>query len=475
LARIRNAYNLKPEHKLKYDLLYIKTDGNLNFKQVQEKEIAVESITRSSPAVGLISRLRILSESQRSNLQSLSALVVFNFLAAGLSFVAQVKIANVIGKERFGLLAYGIALGMYGQVIARYGMDRTLVRDLIHYPNRFAELVMASLLLRGLLLGLVVAALLLWKIIWKPANMTWPVIAVVVAYSLKSLDLHPVYDAWQCMARHAAYNLVQRGLYFILIWAVVLTIPQRLSLAWVGFGLLATEVFYLFLQQRWAGRRIRWSWNSLAWNSAVAALFKNNVWLWLATIASLSFGSLNQIMLKHYCGAAELGSYAASWQIVAVALLLLSQVGRIGNPATARITRPQNNARSRKSFLLKYCCVMFITALPVGIPSILFPGWIMATIFKPEYASSAPVLRLLGIYIMVYSLGLVASQYVVSLRMEKVYFTSVITGGILSVLFCFFFIPKLGGMGAAISLLIAHGVSMGLYMVATILQVRNCE
>jgi len=446
---------------------------NLNSELIEEKEIAVESVLQNEKALQLISRLRSLLLSQRRNLQNLSALVVFNFLAAGLFFVTQVKIANVIGKEQFGLLAYGIALGMYGQAIVRYGMDRTLVRDLIHYPNRFAELVMASLLLRGLLLGLVIAALLLWKIVWQPVDMTWPVIAVVIAYSLKSLDLQPVYDAWQCMARHSAYNMVQRGLYFILIWVVVLTAPQRLSLAWVGFGLLATELFYLLLQQRWAERRIKWSWNNLAWNSAVSGLFKNNVWMWLAAMAGLSFGTLNQIILKHYCGPAELGSYAASWHIVAAALLLLTQVGRIGNPATARVTRPQNNARSRKSFLLKYCCVMAAAALPVVIPSILFPGWIMKTIFKPEYASSAPVLRLLGIFVMAHSLSLVASQYVVSSRMERTFFASVIAGGILSIILCLVLIPRMAGYGAALALLIAYGISMGLYCMAMIQNVRS--
>ena len=419
------------------------------------------------------SRLHSLLASQRRNLQNLSALVVFNFLAAGLFFVTQIKIANVIGKEKFGLLAYGIALGMYGQTIVGYGMNRTLVRDLIHYPKRFAKLVMASLLLRGLLLVLVVALLLVWKLAWQPADMTWAIIVVVVAYSLKSLDLQPVYDAWHRMGRHAVYNMVQRGLYFALIWGIILTTPRHLSLAWIAFGLLVTEVFYLFLQQRWAGGRIEWSWDNSGRNSVVGELFKNNFWIWLATVGCLSFGTLNQIILKYYCGPGELGSYAASWQIVAAAMLLLTQVSRVGNPATARVTRPENNGCKRKSFLLKYSCVMAATALPVVIPSVLFPGWIMKTIFKPEYASSATILRVLGIYLMVFSLGCVASQYIVSSRMEKTYFASVIMGGILSVILCFLLIPRMAGYGAALALLIAHGISMGFYWVVMILHVRS--
>jgi len=447
--------------------------SNLNSETILEKGIDAESLLQNNQTEGLISRLRSLIASQRRNLHNLSALVVFNFLAAGLFFITQVKIANVIGKEKFGLLAYGIALGMYGQTIVCYGMNRTLVRDLIHYPKRFAELVMASLMLRGILLGLVVVALLAWKVLWQPTDLSWAIVVVVVAYSLKSLDLQSVYDTWHCMARHAVYNMVRRGLYFALIWGIILTNPQRLTLAWIGCALLVMEVFYLFLQQRWAGKRIEWSWGNSVRNSVVGELLKNNSWIWLATLGALSFGTLNQIILKHYCGAGELGGYAASWQIVAVAMLLLTQISRVGNPATARVTRPENNAYKRKAFLLKYSSVMAITALPVVIPSVLFPEGIMKTVFKPEYASSAAILRVMGIYLMVFSLGCVASQYVVSARMEKTYFASVILGGCLSIILCFILIPKLSGLGAALALLIAHGISMGLYWVAMIQHVRK--
>jgi len=422
---------------------------------------------------GLWLRLKSLLFSQRRNLQNLSALVVFNFLAAGLFFITQVKIANVIGREQFGLLAYGIALGMYGQTIVRYGMNRTLVRDLIHYPNRFAELVMASLLLRGVLLGLAVTGLLIWKLVWQPADLTWAIIIVIVAYSLKALDLQPVYDAWHRMGRHAIYNMIQRGLYFALIWGIILANPQRLTLAWIGFALLMMEVFYLFLQQRWAGRRIDWSWGNSDRNSVIGELIKGNSWIWLASIVALSFGSLNQIILKHYCGSGKLGGYAASWQIVAAAMLLLTQVSRIGNPATAGVTRPENNGCKRKAFLLKYSFVMAATALPIVIPSVLFPEWIMKTIFNPEYASSAAILRVLGIYLMVFSLGCVGSQYIVSARMEKTYFASVILGGCLSIILCFILIPKWSGLGAALALLISHGSAMGLYWIGSLYHVKK--
>jgi len=419
-------------------------------------------------------RLRKILLSQKVHMQNLSALVVFNFLAAGLFFVTQIKIANVIGKESFGNLAYAIALGMYGQVVVRYGMDRTLVRDLIHYPERFAELVAGSLLLRGAIMALVAAGLVVWKIVFDTAGMfLWGLMAVVVAYSLKSLDLQPVYDAWLKMGRHAVYNLIQRGLYFLLIWMIILWSPNNLSIAWIGFGLLGTEIFYLLLQQRWAFRRIDFGVIKAPLISVAADLSKGNFWIWLASMGVLSFGSLNQILLKHYCGAAELGGYAASWQIASAVILLLAQVGRIGNPATARATRPETNRTPRIRFLLRYSGVMLLTAVPICIPLFFFPGFILKTIFKPEYVSGARILRILSIYLLFVSLGAVASQYVVSSRMERTFFASIIVGGILSITLCLVLIPRMAGLGAALSLLIAHSVSMGLYWMAVIQHVRK--
>ena len=422
----------------------------------------------------LSSRLWKVVISQKKHIQNLSVLVFVNFLIAGLGFLTRVKIANTLGREGFGLFAYALALGSYGAVIVRFGLGRTFVRDLVHYPSRFAQLVAGSLVLRGLLLVVVILALVSWKLTFASSELSWSVIAVVLGTSLMALDLCAVYDSWHKMSRDAVYNLIQRCCYYSLIWIVVLFVPDKLSIGLIGVGTILSAVLYLFMQQRWAFRRIEFYKAKESLAKAAIKLGFANLLVWAATIGCLSFGVLNQLVLKYFRGNAELGGYAAAWQIVAVAMLLLNQVARIGKPATARITREGTDKNTRRRFLLKYSAVMFATASPIALGAILWPDVILKVLFRPEYAPAAGALRILGIYIALFSLGLVASQYVIAARMEKVYFASVIVGGILSVLLCLFLIPKLGGMGAAISLLIAHGISMGLYLVAMILHVRNC-
>ncbi|MDH4240183.1 MAG: oligosaccharide flippase family protein [Phycisphaerae bacterium] len=425
---------------------------------------------------GLSGRLWRVVCSQKKHVQNLSVLVCVNFLVAGLGFITKVKIANTLGKAEFGLFAYGIAIASYGAAIIGFGLNRTLVRDLIHFPKRQGQLVVSSLLLRGFMFLVVTLALLIWKY-FSPAvsDLTWGVVLLIFGQSMLGLELKAVYDSWGKMSRHAVYNLIQRCVYFAAVWLMIMLSPRSLSVFWLGIFTISAVIFYMILQCKWAFNRIDFGGISRSMYSATLGLARGNLIIWFSTLGCLSFGIINQIILKFYEGKESLGGYAAAWQIVTIAMLFLNQVARIGNPATARITKPGIEKTSRIKFLIKYSTVMFLVVFPVCLATIIFPEMILRLIYKPEYASSAGVLRIMGIYMIIYSLGFVASQYIISARMEKLYFTSVIIGGVLSILFCILLIPKSGGMGAAISLLIAHGISMGLYWVAMILHVRNRE
>lgn len=444
--------------------------------ETSEQALIGPNVALRAPAKdGLVVRLHRILLSQKTHFKNLLVLVFVNFLVAGLGFLTRVKIANVLGKESFGLLAYGLALGNCGAVIVRCGLGRTLVRDLIHYPKRFGQLVAGSLALRGLLLVVVILALVSWKLTFASSELSWGVIAVVLGTSLMALDLQAVYDSWHKMSRHAVYKLVQKCCYYALIWAVILFCPGKLSIGLIGGGTMASAALYLFMQQRWAFRRIEFhkAKESLARGAIKLALA--NLWVWAATIGCLSFDVLNQLVLKHFRGTGELGGYAVAWQVVVMAMLLLHQVARIGKPTTARITREGTDRNTRRRFLLKYSAVMLVTASPIALSAMLWPDVILKALFRPEYAPAAGVLRVLGIYIALISLGLVASQYVIAARMVRVYFASVVIGSVLSVLFCLVLIPKFGAMGAAVSLLITRGISIGLYWVIVILHVRNCK
>ena len=101
---------------------------------------------------------------------------------------------------------------------------------------------------------------------------------------------------------------------------------------------------------------------------------------------------------------------------------------------------------------------MCLVVCPISLVTTVWPESVLRLIYRPEYASGAGALRVMGLYLLVLSIAAVAAQYLISSRQEKLYFRNVMIGGLVIVSLSFILIPKHGGLGAILSLLIAHGL-----------------
>ena len=193
----------------------------------------------------------------RQLISTLSSLVGINVFLGGLSFITTLVIANVLGREQFGNLSYAIAVGGYCVTIAYCGLERTLVRDLVHFRKRFDEYVSASILLRGVML--VVALIgLYWinALVAEENRLAFAGGVIVLTEGIKALYLAQVYDAWDKMKRHAFYFLVERCIYFLCIWALVFFFRDRLSISAIAIFMVISTAVSFMLQYRWAVPRL---------------------------------------------------------------------------------------------------------------------------------------------------------------------------------------------------------------------------
>ncbi|HOI73760.1 MAG TPA: oligosaccharide flippase family protein [Syntrophales bacterium] len=401
----------------------------------------------------------------RASIENVSFLVFVNITIAAAGWFTQIKIANAVGKDAFGELAFAVVIGTFLQVFTRFGLDRTLVRDLIHYPERFSVLIRASLYLRYLLTFIVISALLMWKFIYLQSSITWGVFFIITATAILSLDLQPVYDVQQSIRLHVVFFLLQKFVYLTLIWIGIFLLKDNFSILFIGSSLLISVVLYLTIQHNWVMRRVKSrkeSYSELA--NSIVWLFQNNVLIWFSAIAGLAIAMINQVILKEYCGYAELGGYAAAWQFVIVGTLLLDQVSRIGRPAAARITKSGMSKSDQIRFLTKYFSIMIGVVTPLVLVMSFFPEVVLKLLFRPEYHAAADTLHVMGVYLFIFAIGIVSSQYALSARLEKMYFYAVLSGGVLSIFLCYVLIPSNGSVGAAWALLISHGTTMIIYI-----------
>jgi O-antigen/teichoic acid export membrane protein len=416
----------------------------------------------------LYPRLRNLVVSQYNNLTNLSFLVFAQVVLAGIGFLTQVAIANTVGKQTLGIIAYATTVGIFGQVVVRFGLDRTLVRDLVHWPERFSVVVKSSMILRYGMCAIVLFSLIVWEVITPGQCFTLGQFLIICAISLISLDLQPVYDVWGKMKRQAIYMLMQKVAYLLAIWFIILIAPKALSPLSIGIAMLSTTLLYLIIQHIWATYQIHNNYECQRTTlQDILRLFKTNFLIWISALGGMIVFYLNQIVLKHYIGYEELGGYAASWQIFMAGVMFLEQLSRIGRPAIARNTLPEIDYKRQIWFLTKYLSVMLAAALPASFVMIAFPGHIVRLLFKPEYASSAHLLPIFGFSLMVEAVSYVVSQYVLSTRMNGMYLLANVVTGLVSVGLCLLLIPRFGGSGAAWSVFLSIVCIVIFYSMAT--------
>ncbi len=416
--------------------------------------------------------LRRLVNRHEKLLSNLFSLVFIHFMVAGIGFVTRVKIANVLGKETFGDLAFAVAVGAYGLMFIQFGLEKSLVRELVHFPERFGELLKASLVVRLALFAVfAIAFVVAILFLMGSPGYSWGMVPVIIATALLAFQLQGVYDAWKEMRRHAVYFMLERCAYFALVWFVILVPFLKLSLGQVGVFMIVAVLTGLFLQYRWALPRIDFK-TVEGLRPSTAFIMRSNFWIWLAVLAGLSIDYLSQIILKGYAGSAELGGYSAAWLIAHLAILFLNQVGRIGAEATARHTRPEKTAAERLRFLVKYALLMFVMGALIGMPCILFAEQILR-VFRPEYASAAGTLRILGYYPLAYGPFLALLQYIISSRLQKTYFSLIAIVGLVSAGLSFWLIPSMLSVGAAISVIASLCLSLILFAAAAGVHLRT--
>lgn len=410
---------------------------------------------------------------RRELLLSMTVLTGIQLLVAAVGFVTRIKIANNLGRESFGDVTFGVAIGTYGMMFVHYGLEKSLVRELVQIPERFGEILLASLIVRGFLLFILGLVVLAGALIVPLNEVECGTALVAFATVIVAFQLQGVYDAWKRMRLHAVFMAIERFTYFGLIWIVVLLGFTRLSVGLVGVFMLVSVALGMVLQYVWVIRRVE-----LKVVRGLAAsgleILTANFWIWLGVILGLSVDYLTQIVLKMHAGSLELGGYAAAWLLVQVSMLCLSQLGRIGNEATVRHTMNRISPTERGQFITKYVLVMAVVGLLLSLPGFAFPREIM-NVFKSEYADAAWTLRILSVYPLVFGPFLALLQYMVASRLQVAYFVSLLGVAGVSTSLTMWLVPEMRGVGAAISVVSSIAAGVVVFGAVTALHLKRLK
>lgn len=240
------------------------------------------------------------------------------FAEQGLKLVSGVfvgiYVARYLGPERFGIFSYALAIVSIFMAVSKLGMESVLVRELVRYPDRRQEYMGTAfgLMLAAALTSILIISVLVRLIEDEPAtrNYIWIMsvglifqTSFVVDYLFQSEVKARLSSIAKSLAL-AVNSLIKIGLVVagadLLAFAIVYAIEMFMV------------AFFLALVYFRTGRpSFLFSFRA----SVVGPLMKSAWPMVMSGVAGMLLMRVDQIMIKHFLGAQQLGLYGAAVKI----------------------------------------------------------------------------------------------------------------------------------------------------------------
>jgi O-antigen/teichoic acid export membrane protein len=417
----------------------------------QKSEFALKCWpTIQSKIILLIQRCSILIMTPTNFKSNLTNLTVVSVIIIIAGFFTSTYIGRSLGPEGFGILAYMVAIGKIIANNVRFGMDMTLLRDFFHYQDKSKEILVASVILRIIILAMCFSILLILNV-YDVVTLSLGQLLVVLSTALMALQLNNYYDFLGKLKKSSVQNMVYRLLYFASIW--IASYYVELSVDIIGWLMIVTLIGYLVV-----------NYNSVEFTSIiidsesnikdVLFLLKENHLVWFATLLVSMAYSINRLIVGDILGEGDLGIFAASYLFVTAILMFYKQISRVVKPLMAKHT----NSSSNDNFMKKYLFGMIGFGGVISITLYFLSDFLILTLLGIEYISSAEVLKYFSIFVFMKSIEIVLTQYFQYSRSYKISLLTNAAFGLSTVVLSIYLLPVYGVIGGAIAM------SLGLFV-----------
>lgn len=368
-------------------------------------------------------------------------------------FFLGVWTARHLGPADFGLLSYALSYTTIFGVVAMLGLNRILVRELVSAQGdaeRVAGLMSTAFALRSAA-GLVVYGLAV-AMAWMGDSPALLLIVLMAAGCIvnasDSVDLY--FQSRSESRKAAAARLVAFAVSSGLrIWLLLDKAPVS---AFAALALLEFVLIALALQWTYHRQALRLRWRQVRAEHARALLGESAPEI-LAALGGILFMRLDQVLLQHLVGPAEVGTFAVAarltelWYFIPVAIVA-SAFPRI---VALRETDPALYLRRIEQLTTVLIALAYAFVLLVGL--LVAPG--LTWLFGPAYAASAPVLLIqvwCGVFLV---LAQTSGAWIMAERRARMNLYRSLLGLAVNLVADLLLIPRQGAVGAAWGALLA--------------------
>jgi len=369
-------------------------------------------------------------------------------------------LARYLGEAGFGQYSFVITMMVLFQVLAEFGIDGLIIREMSKHKNKTSHYLGNVLIIKALL-G-IITFVLLWvsmMLLNKPPAVFWSVMLIGMAliFSSFSSAFFSVFNAHERLEYKALIIVASK---LIVLFLTVLIINSKGNLIQIISAILGAEIIKTFLGARFYFKKF--SGLKLKFEPKLCInLIKTSIPFAIIGIIALVYFKIDIIMLSVMKNDQMVGWYSAAYGLLAAFLFITEAYMLSVFPA---LSRSAVDAKKMLGFIwersVKYLLVLslFIAFLVGSLAQKLIVG-----IFSDSYLQSVKALQIL-----IWTLPWI---FVNAINMRVLYASNkqmqatviVFFSMLLNVGLNFLLIPKYGFIGAAWATVTAEGVNVLLF------------
>jgi O-antigen/teichoic acid export membrane protein len=301
----------------------------------------------------------------------------------------EVLVARELGAEAYGVFVTAYVWTVFGMYLMDFGTSLYSVQEGSRDRGRIPGLLGSGLVISLVVFFTLYSILALVAIAFSPTPVLG-ILLILFPYGLilaVQNDLAAVYASYQTMRVNAWYQGVAPLAILILYFAFA---ADGLTLTDVGFtyvigGAVVTGV--------WTISTLRWIGSDVTLEG-IRSTVRSSYQYGLTGILGHVYFKADIVMLTALAGLREAGIYAAAFKLVELVFKGAVLVGRVFAPAVFKAHHESAEAFGKLAGMLVR--LLTIAGLAAGISVVLLADDLILLIFGERYASSAPILRILG-------------------------------------------------------------------------------
>lgn len=375
-------------------------------------------------------------------------------LVAGL-FVG-VWIARYLGPENFGMLSYSQSFVGLFSVIASFGLDGIVVRELVKNESKRDILLGTAFTLK--LGGAIFVLMILAFAVWLMDNSK---IENILVFFIASAV---VFQSFNVIDLYFQSKVLSKYVVFVNISLLLLSSLLKIGLILAGASIemfaaavlfdgffLASGLIYVYVR-----RKIRiWDWR---FDRKLAIDLARDSWpLILSAIVISVYMKIDQVMIKEMLGAESVGYYAAAvrlsevWYFIPMAL--------VSSLFPAIVNAKNTNLELYRARLQRLYDFMFMLSVVIVLPMVFVGGWLVHFLYGNQFIEAEGVLVIHVWACIFVFMGAASGQWLLSENLQKYSALNTGLGAVINVLLNYVLIPVYGITGAAIATVVSYALA----------------